>query len=225
MKKVLIILALFTLAGVAYLKASQFFKIDDCLDQGGRWNYDLAICEFEAASASPAAWHFDKVEGSSLVFKDGQRLETHLFELAYIGQISVDNQAPYLIFSGRDCDGCGANIAVYIHSPANGRLIVDQGQNRYQYPGIEKDYLTDSVLYTARAFYGQVLENVYGVIWYENRRLENGEMGQSVFLSRLTNGALHDTTFEDRGEIAQTLALYKQGLCAEIEGQTFTSEP
>jgi hypothetical protein len=170
-------------------------------------------------------WLFDKAQSSKLVFKGGQTFETNLYELEYIGQIPADNKAPYLIFSGRDCNECDANISIYIHSPSDGILVIDHGQNRYQYPGTEKDYETDSVLYISRAFYGQVLENVKGVIWYENRLLENGKMGRSVFLSRIDHGSLSDTIYEDLGKLDETINLLKKGHCCEIEGRQFTSEP
>jgi hypothetical protein len=170
-------------------------------------------------------WTFDKVQGSKIIFKDGQIFETNLFELEYIGQVSADNKAPFLIFSGRDCNECDANISIYIHSPSDGRLVVDHGQNRYQYPGKEKDYETDSVLYISRAFYGQVLEDINGVIWYENRLLENGKMGRFVFLSRIDNGSLKDTTYEDTGKLDHTIILKNKGLCKEIKGREYTSEP
>lgn len=168
---------------------------------------------------------FEKVQGSKLVFKGGKTFETNLFELEYIGQVSADNKAPYLIFSGYDCDECDANISIYIHSPSDGRLVIDHGQNRYQYPGTEKDYETDSVLCISRSFYGQVLENINGVIWYENRLLENGKMGRFVFLSHIENGSLKDTTYEDNGKLDHTIILKNKGLCKEIKGRKYTSEP
>jgi hypothetical protein len=170
-------------------------------------------------------WIFDKVKGSKLLFKGGQIFETTLFELEYIGQVSADNKAPYLIFSGRDCDECDASISIYIHSPSNGKIVTELGQNRYQYPGTERDIETDSILYVSKAFYGQVLENVKGIIWYENRLLENGKMGRSVFLSRIDKGILKDTTYEDEGKISKTINFVKKGICKEIIGRQYTSEP
>ncbi|TAE35388.1 MAG: hypothetical protein EAY66_08990 [Sphingobacteriales bacterium] len=224
-KILLFTFALFTLTGVGYLKGTHFFEIDACLDKGGRWNYEVEKCELDELSNISSEWLFDKVDGSKLIFKDGHTFETNLFELEYIGQVSADNKAPHLIFSGRDCKVCDANISIYIHSPADGKLIIDHGQNLYQYPGTEKDYDTDSVLYISRAFYGQVLKNINGVIWYENKLLENGKMGRFVFLTHIKNGTLKDTTYEDTGKLDQTIILKNQGLCKEIKGREYTCEP
>ncbi len=170
-------------------------------------------------------WVFDSIEKSKLLFKNGQTFETNLFDLDYIGQVSADNNIPYLIFSGRDCNECDATISIYIHSPMQGKLIIDHGQNSYHYPGTEKDYETNRTLYISRAFYGKVIENVNGVIWYENRLLENNTMKRSVFLSRIDNGVIKDTTFEDKGKLSETINLVKKGLCKEIQGKHYTSEP
>jgi hypothetical protein len=212
-----------------YVKVSRFLAIDSCLDRGGRWNYKTNQCELDSNQLVPeitsSNWTFDKIEGSLLVFKNKRKFETNLFELEFIGQVSTDNKAPYFIFSGRDCEECDANISIYIHSPSDGQLEVGHGQNRYQYPGTEKDYETDSILYISRAFYGQVLETTKGVIWYENRLLENGKMGRSVFLSRIDNGIFKDTTYEDNGKLGETINLLKKGQCSEIVGRQYTSEP
>jgi hypothetical protein len=82
------------------------------------------------------------------------------------------NKTPFLIFSGRDCDECDANISIYIHSPSNGHLKIENGENRYGFPGSERDFENKNILYKARAFYGQVLPGIRGVIWYQKQLME-----------------------------------------------------
>jgi len=65
-------------------------------------------------------WIFDKVRAHTLEFKNGKSYNTDLYDLKYIGQVANNNKAPFLIFSGRECLECDANISIYIHSPANG---------------------------------------------------------------------------------------------------------
>jgi hypothetical protein len=188
-------------------------------------NHNKPIENIATNPEAPSDWTFDKVEKSNIVFKNGQSFETKLFELEYIGQVSSNNKKPYLIFSGCDCQDCDANISIYIHSPLDGAIIVEHGQNRYQYPGTETDYETDSTLCISRAFYGQVLENINGVIWYENRLLENGKMGRIVFLSKIENEKLIDTLYIDNGNLDETLNLLNKRLCIEIQGRKYSSEP
>lgn len=220
---------LIALTFFGYVKVNRFFEIDTCLDKSEHWNYETQKCELVSNQLTQIIigkeWTFDKVKDSIIVFKNGQTINTKLFDLQFIGQIPVANKAPYFIFSGRDCNECDANISIYIHSPSDGQLKVEYGENRYQYPGTEKDYETDSVLYISRAFYGQVLENINGVIWYANHLLENGKMGRFVFLSHIENGSLKDTTYDDNGGLNQTINLMKKGFCKEIAGRQYSSEP
>jgi hypothetical protein len=40
---------LIILTGIwVYPKIEQFFKVDSCLDKGGRWNYETDKCEFQS---------------------------------------------------------------------------------------------------------------------------------------------------------------------------------
>ncbi len=172
-----------------------------------------------------AGWLFERVEGSKLVFQNGNAVETKLFDLKYVGQLEVADKAPYLIFSGRYCSNCDAIISIYVYSPSDKQLQVERGQNRYQYPGVVRDYHTDRIRYSSRAFYGQVMENTNGIVWYESRIMENGENGDFVYLVNLKNGELKDTIYPYNGEMDQTMALLKKGVCKEIPGRHYTSEP
>ena len=168
-------------------------------------------------------WTFDTVKNRTLLFKNGLSFETGLYEIEYIGQISCDKKAPFLIYSGRDCDKCDANIAIYIHSPSDGTLAIQNGQNRYEYPGALKFYEDNRLLQTSRAFFGQVLDNVTGVIWFTKDN--SNKKPDSIYLIRLDNGLLKDTSFVSQGTIEKTLMFAGQGLCKEIPGRELTSEP
>jgi hypothetical protein len=185
-------------------------------------NSDRKRHEVEEQSSK---WIFDKTDSSVLKFKNGKKFDTHLYELKYIGQIKNGIKAPFLIFSGRDCDECDENISIYIHSPANGPLTVANGHDSYGFPGTEQDYENDSLVYKARAFYGQVLPNINGVIWYQLQLMEDNSYQHSAFLVDLRNGLQKDTVFRDTSKLKLTLNLLKQGLCREIKGVDYTSEP
>lgn len=135
------------------------------------------------------------------------------------------NKVPFSIFSGRDCNECDANISIYIHSPSNGYLKVENGENRYGLPGSERDYENNSLLYQARAFYGQVLPGIKEVIWYQKQLMENNTWQSSIFLVNLSNGLKKETIFKTTEKLKLTLDLLKQGLCKEIKGIDYKSEP
>lgn len=169
-------------------------------------------------------WEFEKVVGSNLYFKNAKPFKTNLYNLQYIGQVSNGNSSPFLILSGRDCDECDANISIYIRLP-KGQLIVESNDIRYQLPGTERDLEDKTLIYKGRAFYGQILPNIKGVIWYQNELMENGTWEKSIYLVSLNHSDKKETTMKDQGQIQETLKLLKQGLCKEIPGTAYTSEP
>ena len=175
--------------------------------------------------AKKQIWDFEKIEGNKLYFKNGKQFKTSLYELKYIGQVPNGNKAPFLILSARDCDECDANSSIYICSPADGPLRVASGENSYSLPGTERDLEDKNILFKARAFYGLVLSNIKGVIWYQNQLMENGTWKKSIFLVNLNHPYKKEISMKDKGQLQETLNLLKQGLCKEIPGVAYNSEP
>jgi hypothetical protein len=171
------------------------------------------------------SWSVDNVTGSIIKFRNGTVFDTHLYNCKYIGQVPNDNTSPFLIVSGTDCDECDENISIYIHSPSNGQLKVENGENRYQMPGTERDFETKQLLYKARAFYGEVLPHTRGVLWYQEQLMENNSWRRSLYLVSLIHGVKQENELKDRGRLQQTLELLKQGRCKEITGTNYLSEP
>ena len=61
---ILIIGILITMTGIwAYQNIDQFLKVDSCLDQGGRWNYEKQECEFSEPTKKPATIENDSLDG------------------------------------------------------------------------------------------------------------------------------------------------------------------
>jgi len=170
-------------------------------------------------------WNFKNISGSTINFGNGKSFNTHLYELKYIGQIPNGDQIPFFIFSGRDCNECDANISIYIHSPKDGKLTIENGQNRYQYPGKERDVEDNSLVYKGRTFYGQVLKNTIGVIWFEEQLMEDNSWRKSTYLIKISNGNKKEIVYKNSTQLAETLELLKQGLCKEIKGIDTTTEP
>lgn len=171
-------------------------------------------------------WTFYKVDGTKLIFKEGPVFDTELVDLEYIGQIDIDKNAPFFIYSGRFCDECDANIAIYFHSPRHGQVNVENGDNRYGYPGRERDYETDSLIYQARAFYGEVLKGVKGIVWYQKTLMEDNSFQNSVFIARLDGESIKGEEIKGyEKHLQETLSLNKSGKNKEIKGRDYISEP
>ena len=179
----------------------------------------------QQTDAKKQIWDFEKIAGNKLYFKNGKQFKTSLYELKYIGQVPNGNKAPFLILSGRDCDECDANISIYICSPADGPLKVESGENSYSLPGTERDLEDKNILFKARAFYGLVLSNIKGVIWYQNQLMENGTWKKSIFLVNLNHPDKKEISMKDTGQLQETLNMLKQGLCKEIPGVAYNNEP
>lgn len=64
-KLIILILGLFLiLTGIwAYPKIDEFFKVDSCLDKGGRWNYETKECEFEYKEEHSVSQKTDSLKG------------------------------------------------------------------------------------------------------------------------------------------------------------------
>lgn len=191
----------------------------------GSRHIDKALSVTSPQIQKPDEWIFDKIAAQTLQFKNGKSYNTDLYDLKYIGQVANSNKAPFLIFSGRDCFECDANISIYIHSPANGHLRVQNGENRYGFPGTEKDYENNRPISKSRVFYGQVLPGIKGVIWYQEELTVKNTWQKSTFLVSLNDGVKKEIKSKGVEKLKLTLQLLAQGSCKEIKGVETTSEP
>tara|TARA_B100000809_G_scaffold97161_1_gene95682 strand:+ start:4749 stop:5006 length:258 start_codon:yes stop_codon:yes gene_type:complete len=74
---IIIIGILLILTGIwGYPKIHQFFKIDSCLDKGGRWNYKTKECEFESNTKNTEDSEVDELSGYNQL-ADKQNRETY----------------------------------------------------------------------------------------------------------------------------------------------------
>jgi hypothetical protein len=199
--------------------------IDACNDSKVKHMSNSSADHTLGVNRSAAKWAVSRINRSTIEFRNGEHVNTHLYEFKYLGQIENGDRAPFLIFSGRDCDECDENISIYIHSPSNGDLNVVNDENRYEYPGTEKDYENHTLVYKARAFFGEVLPGIKGVIWYQRQLMEDNSLQSSVFLVKLIDGLKKDTVFKNTANLKVTLDLLRNGRCHEITGIDYTSEP
>jgi len=73
----ILIIGLLTTTGLTfgYFKVDKFLKVDSCLDQGGRWNYETENCEYETAVEPMDT--LDKLHGyNELAGSDGRTVYT-----------------------------------------------------------------------------------------------------------------------------------------------------
>lgn len=227
MKKIfyILFLCLFSCNQEKDIKESETIESDK-LDASKLATDSVKIIQAKSNQPQLTTWTFDKIENKKLLFKEGHSFDTELYNLEYIGQVATDNKEPFLIYSGRDCDECDANISIYFHTPRNGKLKVGNGENSYSYPGKETDYINNSLIYQARAFYGEVLKGVFGVIWYQKTLQDNNTFKNTVYLAKVEGDSIKNQELKGYDNLLkETQSFNKTGKNKEIKGIEYTSEP
>jgi hypothetical protein len=167
---------------------------------------------------------FDTIINSQIQLTNGKTIESNLNDLRYLGIVHSNNRIPFIVVSGKYCTGCDANKSIYIESLDAFKFNTHRGENRYPYPGILRDNESSELLQTSRAFYGMVLHQINGVIWFFNNQSEPNQT--LILLTKIENGHKVDTSYiSTKNEIEVTLSLLKQKKCFEIKGEELYTEP
>jgi hypothetical protein len=164
-----------------------------------------------------------KIEGKKIIFDDGYVFQTNIYDLGYIGQLKASKKKPFLILTGVQCDSCDAAVSIYIVSPSDGQLEKENKQKRYDLPGRVRTYDTNELIYDGRTFWGEVIPNRFGVIWFQKELNEKKEWIESVFFAELVNDTIPGQLI--KSDIKLTLSQVNKGKAWEIEGGDMTSEP
>ncbi len=141
-----------------------------------------------------------------------------------LGNVTGMDGHSYVVRSGRYCDACDAEISLYLFDAAQGEPKVNDGANARMHPGTARDGETGEPYYEARTFFGEVLQGVPGVIWYERAMGTDGTTGVHTVLLDLTTG-VQEQQQPGHELLERTLALAAAGKCTEIAGVDRTSAP
>ena len=164
-----------------------------------------------------------KIKGNKIVLANGEIYDPKLYNLSLVGFIDAETKDPYLVMSGRQCMECDANISIYIQSPSDGSLKNEASQARYSYPGSLYDYQTDSLLSESRMFFGEVLPERFGVIWYQQQLDTSNNWVSSVYFAEVIGDTLNGNFVE--ASMNETLAQIRKRLASELARVAYTSEP
>lgn len=160
-------------------------------------------------------------------FGSNLRLETDLFEVAYIGRLQAKSKSPYIVLSGKGCTQCDMNTSIYIHSPSDGPLVGGEMAPRYSYPGRVFYYEDNSLVEESRLFLGECLTGLGPVAaWFTKSKNDAGEWEESLFAAEVRGDSLARRTLGVPGPyIAQVNAAVAEGRCREVPGRDMLSEP
>ncbi|MBK8500375.1 MAG: hypothetical protein IPL52_16540 [Flavobacteriales bacterium] len=147
-----------------------------------------------------------------------------LFDRKELGVVTGTDGRTYIVCSGRYCEECDAETAVYVYDLTIGLPDAEENANARMHPGTARDGETREPYYGSRAFFGEVLQGVPGVIWFERSLGATGDMEERTALLDLSMG-MKDSQLQGHALLERTLALATQGKCLEIEGIDRTSAP
>lgn len=90
---------------------------------------------------------------------DGRSFETTLFEVDYLGHLPASTRTPYLVLAGYGCppSECDASIAIHVHSPDDGPMVIEPLQRPFAHPGTLFEFETDRPVQRTRFFLGDCL--------------------------------------------------------------------
>jgi len=187
----------------------------------------MVFSQTSSQSQKITQWEVSSVKDRTIYFKNGEKFETPLYGLKYIGQIKTEKKIPFLIMSGRECDECDENTSIYIFSPSDGQMKGRDLYGRYSYPGKIKNMETNVIDYESRMFYGKVMNSANdGVIWFERFLAKDGKRHNRVFLVTVQDDKLTQNAI-DKGmpPLSETLKLVNERKCFELKGIDGYSEP
>jgi hypothetical protein len=162
-----------------------------------------------------------------LVLPDGSKFQTTLNDLKVIGQLRTVHKLPYYVLSGVGCQGCDANVSVYIHSPSDGPMKDEGTQPRFDYPGRVISREDNSVLYETRMFVGNcVVGHTDTVVWFEHSLGDDKRWHESVQFAEIKDDHL---VFEEpkanAPKLGQALDFVRKSECRELPGVKQWEEP
>lgn len=178
------------------------------------------------ATSAPGAngISFDRMENGVIYFsgklKDGQSvppLKTGLYDLTYLGTLKPDeaNYYPYFLFSGRTCENCIQDKAIYAFRPTGGKPTT------FVYPGKIFDSKSRALLIESRAFFGDCVRGrgeAY-VVFQRERVDRRRALQPSVFIAEPGPDYFSEQLLERHlPSVNETLRRVKRKTCREISG-------
>jgi len=173
----------------------------------------------------PKGVEFDRIDGSEVHFKAPEGvskpkpLETKLSDLKHLGTIEAeDGSPPYLLFSGRACQGCDLDRHVYAFRADGAR------STHFVYPGriLDPKSKSEVVMLESRAFFGKCLSSQReAYVVFQRERIDRRRgMQTSVFVAEPSRDHLNERLIERRmPSIKTALQQVKRKQCHEIEGR------
>jgi hypothetical protein len=186
----------------------------------------LGIITYAEAKGRKDNWEISNIKDSLVTFKNGEQLNTSLYNVKLLAKLNYKAGSPVLIFTGTDCTDCCERKSVFLFTPGEKEKKVEPEYAPYDFPGKEYSSLDSTLLYESRMFVGNVLPNVpNGIIWYQNMLTEYGTYEPGIYLIKIVNGKMTEKLeFEHLPDIKETLDQVKLNKAVEIKGEDYVAD-
>ena len=190
-----------------------------------RLSLGVGLCFFGSWSVGAVpAYQFDHIEETTIYFNQAskspplQSIPTGISDLKYLGILnSSENAPPYFLMSGKNCETCEEDQAIYLISPTGKK------PSRFVYPGKILDPRTRGILIKSRAFFGKCLnsrKNDVLVVFQDEKVDRRAHPQSSVLVVEAAEPHPKENLLERTlPSIHATLKKVKGKTCAEIEGR------
>ena len=161
----------------------------------------------------------------SVRFTNGRSYHIPLYRAEPVTVLQGEDGAYVLVASGADCVMCDENATLRFFVLGGPEL--SRTEQRYSYPGSQKDYESGRLVSRTRTLYGKCLSDKYDVVvWFEEYLGDDSEWHKGTALGRITNAGGSYVEVTDKEVPPAVVAdRKKQGICKEMPGVEGTTEP
>ncbi|HEX2616216.1 MAG TPA: hypothetical protein VHL57_01675 [Flavobacteriales bacterium] len=158
------------------------------------------------------------VKGSAILYSDGSLSDTHLKGLSYVGSYMAPGATQRaLLLAERTVDGL-TERALYIVQPTDTAPPTPDREHSWNAPGRKLDGETGEPFQEVAVYYGEVLRDTMGVIWYEMAVMPDGQRKENTTLLYEGPKGLDTLVFFGQSRLAVTNRLAFDGKCEDLKG-------
>lgn len=165
----------------------------------------------------------EPVDRISVVLSNGRALKVPLYAASAISILTAPDGSQFLLAAGSDCTMCDEGKGIRFFPLGRGELQAPK--ERYTYPGILKDYMSQKLVQKARVFHGRCLDEPGDlVVWMTEYVGDDAKWQKATEVARLAKTG--ETLAQDnRISIEPILKRVATHECKELPGIVGTTEP
>lgn len=168
--------------------------------------------------------HVKEVKGSTLVFADGSTYDTGLKGLQVAGDLDVPGgKGRTLLLADHEVDGLSGKALFLLDRAPEARTR--NLAHAWSAPGEKLDGETGEAFLKVLVYYGTVLPDTNGVIWYEEALMPDGQWRKNTTLLYDGPHGTDTLVFFGKGRLASTQMLAFAGKCKELKGTAERQAP